>query len=92
MKAKLEPAVAYPSVDFVLAFNPHLAFQPATTVMNDRPGAALAGFAMTDIDTLGLSRRDCPQLAAVAFGGSLHIILPFRAILALVTEGEQLTR
>ena len=29
MKADLEAAVGYPTVDLVLAFDPHLAFQPA---------------------------------------------------------------
>ena len=76
MKADLEPAVAFPSVDLVLTFNPHLAFQPTATIMYDRAGAALAGLAMTDIHAFGLSRRNCPQLTAMAFGDSLHVVLP----------------
>jgi hypothetical protein len=55
MKADLEPAVGDPAVDLVLAFDPHLALRPAAAVMNDRTGAALAGLAMTDIDTVRLS-------------------------------------
>ena len=48
MKAKIEAAVALSRVDLVLAFDPHLAVQPAAAVMNDRAGAALAGLAMTE--------------------------------------------
>jgi hypothetical protein len=42
MKADLGPAVAFTRVYFVLAFDPHLALQPAAAVMNNRAGAALA--------------------------------------------------
>jgi hypothetical protein len=73
MKPDLKPAVGYPTVDLLLAFDPHLALQPAGAVMDDRAGAALAGLAMTNIDAVGLSRRDCPQLAAVAKYGRLPV-------------------
>ena len=63
MKADLEPAVAFTSVDSVFAFDPHLAFQPAAAVMDDCTGAALARLAMTDIHAVGLPRRDGSQLA-----------------------------
>ena len=60
MEADLETAVGDPAIDLVLAFDPHLALKPAATVMNDGAGAALAGLAMTDIDAVGLPRRDRP--------------------------------
>lgn len=67
MKADLEPAVGDPAIGLVLAFDPHLALQPSAAVMNDCAGAVLAGFAMTDIDAVRLSRRDRPQLSAMTF-------------------------
>jgi hypothetical protein len=76
MKADLEAAVGYPTIDLVLAFDPHLAFQPAAAVMNNRAGAALVGLAMTELHALGLSERDCPQLTAVALGDPLHLLPP----------------
>src|ERR1700737_3063305 len=56
MKADLGSAVGDPSVDLVLALDPHLALQPAAAVMNDGTGPALAGLAMTDIYAVRLSR------------------------------------
>src|SRR5262249_34698259 len=76
MKADLGSAVGDPAVDLVLAFDPHLALQPAAAVMNDRTGAALAGLAMTDIDAVRLARGDRPQLPAMALRGPLHLLLP----------------
>jgi hypothetical protein len=64
------------TVDLVLTFDPHLAFQPAAAVMNNRAGAALAGLAMTDIHALRLSGRDRPQLTAVALGDPFHLLAP----------------
>ena len=76
MKADLKPAVGDPAVDLVLAFDPHLGPQPAAAVMNNRPGAALAGLAMTDIDAVRLSRRDRPQLSAMTLRDPFHPVLP----------------
>src|SRR5262249_38774967 len=67
MKADLGSAVGDPAVDLVLAFDPHLALQPAAAVMNDRTGAALAGLAVTDIDAVRLARGDRAQLPAMTF-------------------------
>ena len=94
MKTKLEAAVALPRVDLVLPFDPHLALQPAGAVMDDRPGAALAGLAVTDIDAVGFARRSCPQLAAVALGYPFHSVLPdfllrHSAIFDLATDGVE---
>src|SRR5712675_1042178 len=76
MKADLGSAVGDPAVDLVLAFDPHLALQPAAAVMNDGTSAALAGLAMTDVDAIGLSRSNHPQLSAMTFGDPLHLLLP----------------
>src|SRR5947208_11155054 len=76
MKADLRPAVGDPAIDLVLAFDPHLALQPAAAVMNDGAGAALAGLAMTNINAVRLSRRDHPQPSAMTFRDPLHLALP----------------
>jgi len=62
--------------------------------MNDGTGAALARLAMTDVDAVRLSRRDRPELSAVAFRNPLHLVLPevpyrHSPILALTTEGVE---
>src|SRR6516162_4310740 len=94
MKADFEPALGDPAIGLVLAFDPHLALQPSAAVVNDRPGAALARLAMTDIDAVRLSRRDRPQLSAMTFRDPLHLVLPdvpLRRfpILALATGGVE---
>ena len=76
MKADLEPAIGNPAVNPVRAFDPHLALQPAAAVVKDGAGAALAGLAMTDIDAVWLSRRDRPQLPAMAFRDPFHVVRP----------------
>src|SRR4249920_3111575 len=59
MKADLEAAIRRPSVDLVLALDPHLGFQPARTRVDNRAGAPLAGFAVADIDAFRLAGSDC---------------------------------
>src|SRR5713226_1043225 len=87
MKADLETAVGHAGVDLVFAFDPHLGLRPAAAIMDDRPGAPLAGLAMADVDARRLARGNHLELAAMALSRPFHVLLPgnrpLRAILRL---------
>lgn len=72
MKADFEAAIGSAAVDFMFALDANLALPPTGAGMNDRASAALARFAMAEIDALGLASGDRLQLATVALSDALH--------------------
>src|SRR6266567_6680177 len=50
METDLEPAIGGPAIDLVIARDAHLVLLPAAAVVKNRAGAALACFAVADIN------------------------------------------
>jgi hypothetical protein len=94
MKADLKPAVAFTSVDFVLAFDPHLAFQPALPLWMIAPvrrWQALQWQTYTLPGSPDVIARSRPQWhsAILSIRFSPNLLLRDFAILAPATAGVE---